>query len=523
MIRTLVMAAVASMVSFQAVAQEAVLPGRPDAATPAGGDELGPEFASLAAGISFRPPGGMQQLRKVTTGDDIVQFADDKRQWLFKLSRVVLNTPAPLETEIDAGKRVTRVGMLESSAQGLENDMGGAEILRQDVVNISDLPVGRLAARFKSGPDTARLTQRAIIQANEQLYYVFDFSSPAPREGDVSIDNRTKVAVNTFNLVLDTVKLLDQREVMRDQTDRLFRTRAALVNLTEEVLRNVIRKEQWLLITQAGKPLGYTYIVERIGSDIPRTGQGLNLPNRGGADGVLIGVRSRTLPEGGKQVDAETWQWMSFDRKHEVWSNIAILQEPDPTDKTRTRKDKGGEFGSSDATTERIVDRNLEPGEKRSDGSIDEKQPSVRQQEVYTLNVTPVNRTGENQPITRQLPPFYAPQAMGSLLPRLLAKNEGKTYLFAQYISDRKEVLKRFIDVGSEQQVSLGGRSFRAIPVKDRIGLEGSVTTHYISPAGDYLGSENQENDIMVLASDAATLEKLFAKVDLTAPGEVGN
>lgn len=62
----------------------------------------------------------------------------------------------------------------------------------------------------------------------------------------------------------------------------------------------------------------------------------------------------------------------------------------------------------------------------------------MRQQEVYTLNVTPVNRSGENQPVTRQLPPFYAPQALGSLLPRLLIKNEGKTHPFAQYSSDRQ-------------------------------------------------------------------------------------
>jgi hypothetical protein len=531
MIRTLLIAGIASAISIQSIAQESVLPGRPDAEAPAGGDDLGQQFSSLAAGVSFRPPAGMQLLKKVIGDEDIVQYADDKRQWLFKLSRIVLSTPAPLETTTekvpdekspDRMKTVTKVGMLDSSSQQFQMDMGGAEILRQDFVNIADLPVGRLAARYKSGPDSARMTQRAIIQASEKLYYVFDLSSPAPREGDVSLDPRVKEAVNVFNHVLDSVKLLDQSSVMQDQTERLFRTRAALVNLTEDKLRSAVRKEQWLLIMKNGKPLGYTYIVERIASDIPRTGQGLNLPNKGGADGVLIGVRSRMIPETGKQVDAETWQWMSFDRKHEVWSNLAILQEADPVDKTRIRKERVGEFGSSDATVERIVDKTLEPGEKRGDGSVDEKQPNVRQQEIYTLNVTPVNRSGENQPITRQLPPFYASQAMGSLLPRLLSKSEGKTYLFAQYISERKEVLKRFIDVGTESQASLGGRSFRAIPVSDRTGLEGASTIHYISPSGDYLGSENKHNGIVILASDAATLEKLFGKPDLTAPAEVG-
>jgi len=511
-------------------AEDSVLPGRPDAAVPAGGDQLGTPFMSLAAGISIRPPAGMTLVKRVVGEDEIVQYTDEKRQWLFKVSRIMLGKPSPLESwsemipdpKNDLGPKIklTHQGMLESAAQQFQMDMGTAEILRQDVVNIADLPVGRIAARYNSGPDTARLTQRALIQAGEQLYYSVEFTSPAPREGEVSLDPKVKAAVDTFSQVLDSVKLLDQRQIMQDHDERLFRTRALLVNLTEEKFRAALRPEQWLLITRDGKPLGYTYAVERVASDIPRTGQGLNLP-KGNADGVLIGVRSRTIPQTDQQLDAETWQWMSFDRKHEVWSNLAIILTPDPVDKTKQRKERIGEFGSSDATMERIRDRGLEPGEKRADGSTDEKQPQVRQQEIYTLNVTPINRSGENQAVTRQLPPYYIPQAMGTLLPRLVAKNEGKTYLVAAYVSDRHEVLKRYIDVGTEKQVTLGDRTFRAVPVNDRIGLEGALTTHYISPKGDYLGSESKESGIIVIASDGPTIERLFAKPDLTLPGEV--
>lgn len=342
MIRPLLIAAIFSAFLIQVFADDAVLPGRPDAAAATCAEELGPQFSSLAAGISFRPPAGMPQLKRVVGEEDIVQYADDKRQWLFKLSRIVLNTPAPLETEVDAAKKVTRVGMVESSGAAVSDGHGRRGNPAAGYCEHRGSSSGRLAARYKSGPDTARITQRAIIQANEQLYYVFDLSSPV-RRGDVSNDPKVKTAVATFSQVLDSVKLLDQRQVMQDQTERLFRTLALLVNLNEEKLRSAIRKEQWLLITKYGKPLGYTILVERIGADIPRTGQGLNLPNKGGADGVLIGVRSRTIPEPGKQVDAETWQWMSFDRKHEVWSNIAILQEPEAVDKTKVRRERVGE------------------------------------------------------------------------------------------------------------------------------------------------------------------------------------
>jgi hypothetical protein len=72
-----------------------------------------------------------------------------------------------------------------------------------------------------------------------------------------------------------------------------------------------------------------------------------------------------------------------------------------------------------------------------------------------------------------------------------------------------------------EQEVTLGGKQVMAIPVADRIGLEGAVTTHYVSAAGQYLGSASPDSKIEILPSDAATLEQLWKNVDLTRPGAV--
>jgi hypothetical protein len=59
------------------------------------------------------------------------------------------------------------------------------------------------------------------------------------------------------------------------------------------------------------------------------------------------------------------------------------------------------------------------------------------------------------------------------------------------------------------------------VPVTDRVGVEGSVTTHYMGTDGKYLGSENPDTGITVLPSDEATLLGIWKDADLTRPADV--
>jgi hypothetical protein len=61
------------------------------------------------------------------------------------------------------------------------------------------------------------------------------------------------------------------------------------------------------------------------------------------------------------------------------------------------------------------------------------------------------------------------------------------------------------------------------VPISDRIGLEGSVTKHYIAPDGKYLGTVNEASKLTILATDAATLQSLWQNSDLTRPADVAN
>ena len=88
-------------------------------------------------------------------------FDYEKPGWQLTVTRMVLSKGVPLVSDTEKNKDgMIREGLLQTMAQQLKVDTGGAEILRQDPINISETPVGMIAARYSIGTDT-RLTQRA--------------------------------------------------------------------------------------------------------------------------------------------------------------------------------------------------------------------------------------------------------------------------------------------------------------------------------------------------------------------------
>jgi hypothetical protein len=99
--------------------------------------------------------------------------------------------------------------------------------------------------------------------------------------------------------------------------------------------------------------------------------------------------------------------------------------------------------------------------------------------------------------------------------------DQPKKYLFAVYVPDVRKVMHRYLDVGEEKRVKFGGETIRAVAITDRIGVEGSITTHYMSPDGQYLGSENADTGITVLPTSEAKLLEIWKDADLTRPADV--
>jgi hypothetical protein len=483
-------------------------------------DLLGELFESQTGGIAFRPPAGCTEVRKGEE-DHIVDLSNPDKRWLLKVTRARLAQPMPLQTVKD--RAGDRMGLLDYTVADILKEHPKAEVLRQEIFNHGEYGMGVAVLRYGLGSDRY-LRQQAIFQATEQLYFVFNLTTPASKEGKAEDNPEERLAAESFKAMLETIQLLDRRWIRTDQDNRLFRTRALFLDWKDKDYRRfkeAIVPEQWWRIIRNGKDVGYTYVVEEFveGRDIK------NNPSRA-FDGVLVSMRSRTT-DGTTQVDIGSQMFSSLDRMHEDWAHIvnAVMDRGKPTeDKKQTM-----EFGTSELKIRHVLDRDavrdprFDPKRETDPNLQDPKNPPLKNMESYSLRVERVTQglNNNNQPETHIPSAWYLPEAVGSMLPRLLPLNRPVTYLFQSYISDQHAVILRYVDVGFERQVQLGGQTVRAIPISDRIRLEGIPTVHYMSPQGKYLGSVNEESKIVILPTDRATLEKIWGNPDLRKPEEI--
>jgi hypothetical protein len=512
---------------------EPLLPGRPDRDLSVGAEAvaLGPAFESMGAGISVRPPQGGRVIRRPGEAE-FVRWVYEKDNSAFSVSTRTLKRATSLTTADLPG--APDPGMLEQATDDLKRGNPGAQVVRKDTTNVGEHPVGMLAARYSLGTQSF-LMQQAIVQASELSYHTITYVTPGlppATPEDAPVDPREQSAVDTFAAALDSVKLLDRSKVRQDQDDRLFRTRSFFVNLNPRKIEAALVPEAWLRVIKDGKDVGYVYTVEE-------------LSTLGGKPGVKIGLRSRRFDEQGRQVDAEAWLQMTTDHKHEKWSRVSTTVEPlpkdaptnpTPTDPTPTnstptdpktgkplspKRSNAYEIGVSDLATKPVANA-PPPGEAIGGGA------GMRMVDEYPLTVKYAGSTGAPEPVERMLPPWYAPQALSYFLPRLLgATGEQKTYLFATFVPERREVMMRYLDVLPERQTSLAGQSIRAVRVQDKMGVDGFVTTHFVSLQGAYLGSETRYPDddgndvtIAIVPTTADQLQRLWDGANLSRPAE---
>jgi hypothetical protein len=517
---------------------------------------LGQPFDSQTAGISFRPP---KNCRLADTISDkyVAEWEDPKLDWTLKLGKMILNPRTPLVSTKNEKGEVVIQGVLDQTVSNLQVKLPGGKILRRDLTNTRDGGrvvaghpellrdnVGMIAIRY-TNDGRRRLSQQAIIQTTDGLYYLLTLTSPGSnaREDDPTapIDPGELLAVDTFNRMIDSVIMLDRKAVFEDQELRLFHTRTAMVNWTPEKLHRLIG-EQWTRIIKDGKDIGYSYITEDLAGGIPKPLTRAELDAAIAAndkdaerkkippgEGILIGSRVRTITEGMRsnntkgpiQTDTANWLFVTADKKHEDFSRVVVTD-----DHIAPKKGYVQEFGASNKRTGRMMvapprDPKADPNTPDAIVIPDENKPDNRVmafKEDWELDVSQTSNIGMAQPLVRKLPPWYIPQAFAHLLPRLLPLNKPQGYVFAVYVSDVGQVVMRYVDVMPEQNVTFNGQVFRAVPIRDRLGLQGSVTTHYLNMDGVYLGSENQEQKLVTLPTDSTTLTQIWKNADLTRP-----
>jgi hypothetical protein len=409
----------------------------------------------------------------------------------------------PLQTIKEKGH--DRMGLLDYTVSDVLKEHPAAEVLRQEIVNVGEHGVGMAALRFNVASQRY-LRQQAIFQVDESLYYVFNLTTPAAKKGRPEDNPNERQAAETFRAMIDTIQILDRAWIKTDQVNRLYRTRALFIDWSfkgGQRIKDAIIPETWLRFIRDGKDIGYSYVAEEAvdGKDVKSN------PGRA-FDGVLIRIRSRTM-ENGNQIDVGSELFTSLDRKHEDWAHV-VNYVTNKGQKNEDRK-QTSEYGFSELRMTRIVDHDAPRDPK------DPKAPPGHEIESYKLSVTRPVRDKDTmaKPEYYTPSPWYIPQAAGAMLPRLLPLNRPVTYLFQSYVSEQKEVVHRYVDVGYEKEVQLGGQTVRAIPISDRIRLEGTPTIHYMSPDGKYLGSVNEQAKLVILPTDKATLLKIWKDVEM--------
>lgn len=475
---------------------ESVLPDRPDVDT----TTLDAPFLSSSAGISVRPPAGGRMIRRAGSADEVVRFVNDDEKWQMVVSRFLLSDPMPLRTKTDPSH--PDAAPLIGFADTILAQMVGGEPIRSEPVPISGNDGVLLATRARD-TSGAKLIQQAIVRKSDKVYYVVTYTVPVGT-GAIDADPLATRARQMFEKVHDSIELLDQEAISHDQTERLLRTRALMVNWNQAKLDGVLVKEQWLRLVKDEKDIGYSYIVEEPANDLPRAGKAPATPDK--PLGVRIGVRSRTIPSSDFVVDAESWFWVGYNRDQEAFSNLVMSREKG------LEPNYAMERGAAVRRNQLV---------KLDQPDSDNNPVSSVKDDKYELQIWSTAKKQAMPPITRQVPPFYLPQALGQLLPRLLPLKTPNTYLWASYVSETRNVMMRYVDVLPATSVIFGGKTFTAVPVQERLGLEGSITTHYVGLDGTYRGSINQESNISIIPADKQTILSIWKDAILERPGDV--
>ncbi|HQY89896.1 MAG TPA: hypothetical protein PK402_14685, partial [Tepidisphaeraceae bacterium] len=300
--------------------------------------DLDEPFISMSAGITLRPPAGGESALGAAGSDEIVKFFSADDNWLLVVRRLALAEPMQLAEREQMGDDArTRGGIVGQAASRMPNDTP-RKMLRLNFIPIAGHDGVLLASQYHE-PKESRYHQQAIIRRHDRLYYFITFTSPISDGADIQKDEAAKLATELFQSVLDSVELIDQDAIRQDQDRRLIRTRNLMINWRKDVIAKAIVPERYFRIQRNGKDVGYTYVIEELADSVPNAGKVPEVSDPTKALGVRIGMRSRTFPEIGRQVDTESWMWFTFDRKEEDFSNLMVTKTPD--DKENFAKERG--------------------------------------------------------------------------------------------------------------------------------------------------------------------------------------
>lgn len=472
-------------------------------------------YRSVEAGLELRlPPGELADVSELGDTDLLALVTNRDEQWRFELRKLSLDRPMELETE-ELPEGGVRVGLLDLLANELRREVNG-DILRNDLTPLGDAEAGVFTVRYSLGPTTL-LRQDALIRASETLYYRLSLVSPAPTGPveELANDPAVRSAVEQFNRTFDSFEKIDQTALREDQERRLLKTRALLVNLgVRGRMANATAGEQWWRIRREGQEIGYAHVIEEPANRLPddlataftEAGRQDGVAEPLMAEGVRVGVALRLNTDEGT-IERRTWSYTSRDLATSDFRESNQLFRAGETDPNATGASAGGWMIGQ--MRSRTVPRQVQvprPGGLGTETVMDIVEQ--RKLEVtYTLD-------GEVQgdPLVRQLPAWFVPQAADHLLPKLVAPWGEGEYMIAVYAPERREVMNKYLDVAPPRRMTTpGGEQRLVMLVTTRLGLAGAPTRHYVdAETYEWLGSVNEETDLQIWPSSREEIAQVW-------------
>lgn len=524
--------------------------------------ELGERFTDNMI-LSIGIPKNVEAQPANQGGGALGIWTNEKKGWVITVAQTMLDQDRPLEDKPGANG-VETPGLLSATVAQLRSE--GGDVVRNEIMpNHATVP-GSADARRNRG-DIAlvmanvnvglkpQFLQEALVRSSDRVYATVKMYSPPP-VGDPSKDIALAEARATFIAMIDSIEVLDGAKVRAEQDARLMRTRQLMMQWSRQKLQAAMIPQQYLRIQHDGKDIGYCYVLNEVGNGLPQvvrdatTHQALRDPRTNElqrvdakadpatADGLRVAIRTRTFPEKGKFVDIETWYYVTYDREHEIWKRLQVASDPQNPAK-RLRSIWSSEIGATDQSIEKRFNRPSNPADMKKmeadlalfDESVRTNKPLTAEQQlslrlpfqmvnVYRLTTRTENETAVASPVSRDLPPFYLPNALVEMLPRLVDLKNPTGYLFAVYNSNQRQVTMLYVDVKPTTDITFDGKRRTVVPVQMRHGMNAKPTIHYMSPDGKYVGTIDGESNATLIPSDESTLKSLWKEDIFNQPTE---
>jgi hypothetical protein len=492
---------------------------------------LGKPFRSRLEGIQFNPPAGGTMMRELNSGE-VVRFVYPSENWDIHVKPITSHVPLRLSNKLADD------GVLQMVVNQLKNN--NAQIITQDVRRLTagGKDIGLIEARYEAGINVI-FTQVAIVEDDAQRFFEVQMNSPGkPKTAPAAAEDPNETdARKMFQHMIATVAVLDRQSLGKEQQHRVYATDLLWVQLDRRRITSAIVPQHFMRVVQNGKDIGFIQVDERLATHSGHEGIEYIVHSRvkTGAEQITDAARSQPLVNEGNTIPnglvsspgaapssansgvansgavnsgaptnlyTNSTYFVTFDRAHEDWNTITQVDQQSSSQLT--------EMGNSDRVDRIRLDFAALAAEQKSGNRPKDRQPPTTQVSDYALKVDQYAHGGHlGKPVKTELYPFYLPQAMGQMLARLLPIDPEK-YLFSFYVSNQKNVMARYVDVGKAVDITLDGQQYHAIPIADRIGVDGIPTVHYVTKDGQWLGSVNEDSKLLVLPCDAGTLEAIW-------------